>query len=159
MTSTPQYYAPHGGHPPQTQLLTDRAVVTEAYTVIPKGVLRDIVTSVLPEWTNTRAWFLNRPVVGGATTFAQLIVEVQPGGGSTRPEPQREVEGFLFVLDGSLAVQHEAQTPDRASGGIAFLPPGAARQVHGTGAAPPQFQWFRKRSEPLERHAPKAVLG
>ena len=39
------YYAPHGGHPAQTQLLSDRAVFTEAYAVIPKGVMRDIVTS------------------------------------------------------------------------------------------------------------------
>ena len=39
------YFSPEGGLPPQTQLLTDRAVVKEAYTVIPKGVLRDIVTS------------------------------------------------------------------------------------------------------------------
>ncbi|GAA3301506.1 hypothetical protein GCM10017709_13240 [Glutamicibacter nicotianae] len=72
------YYSNFGGHPPQSDLLTDRAIVTEAYTVIPKGVLRDIVTSVFPEWTNTRAWVLNRPVAGGATTFAQSIVEVAP---------------------------------------------------------------------------------
>ena len=39
------YYTPPGGLPGQTELLTDRAIVTEAYTVIPKGVLRDIVTS------------------------------------------------------------------------------------------------------------------
>ena len=31
------YYAPHGGHPDQKQLLTDRAMFTEAYAVIPKG--------------------------------------------------------------------------------------------------------------------------
>ena len=43
------YYAPESTLPPQTALLSDRAVVTEAYTVIPRGVMRDIVTSVLPE--------------------------------------------------------------------------------------------------------------
>lgn len=77
------YYAPHGGHPPQTDLLTDRAMVTEAYTVIPRGVLQDIVTSVYPEWTKTRSWVLNRPVAGGATTFSQAILEVAPGGGAS----------------------------------------------------------------------------
>ena len=45
------YYTPPGGLPAQTELLTDRAIVTEAYTVIPKGVLRDIVTSNLPGFT------------------------------------------------------------------------------------------------------------
>ena len=41
----PKYAAPHGGRPPQTQLLTGRSVFTEAYVVIPKGVMQDIVTS------------------------------------------------------------------------------------------------------------------
>jgi (S)-ureidoglycine aminohydrolase len=31
------YYAPRGGLPAQTDLLTDRAVFTETYAVIPKG--------------------------------------------------------------------------------------------------------------------------
>ena len=31
------YYSPHGGLPPQTHLTTERAIVTEAYTVIPKA--------------------------------------------------------------------------------------------------------------------------
>ncbi len=83
------YYAPQGGLPGQTELLTDRAMVTEAYTVIPRGVLRDIVTSVLPEWTNTRSWVLARPIAGFSTTFAQLILEVSQGGGSQAPEPPR----------------------------------------------------------------------
>lgn len=49
--SNHSYFAPHGGHPAQTELLTDRAMFTEAYAVIPKGVMRDIVTSHLPFWT------------------------------------------------------------------------------------------------------------
>ena len=32
-----QYYAPPGGLPPQTQLMTQRAVFTAAYAFIPKG--------------------------------------------------------------------------------------------------------------------------
>ena len=33
------YYSSLGGHPPQSDLLTGRAVFTEAYAVIPKGVM------------------------------------------------------------------------------------------------------------------------
>jgi glyoxylate utilization-related uncharacterized protein len=36
-------YAPHGGYPPYTDLLTGCAIFTEAYAVIPKGVMRGIV--------------------------------------------------------------------------------------------------------------------
>ena len=62
----PTYYAPAGGHPPQTQLLSDRAVFTEAYAIIPRGVMRDIVASALPHWEKTRLWVLSRPLSGFA---------------------------------------------------------------------------------------------
>lgn len=159
MADTPTYYAPHGGHPPQTDLLTDRAVVTEAYTVIPRGVLRDIVTSVLPEWEDTRSWILNRPVSGGATTFAQLILEVQPGGGSDRPEPQPEVQGLLFVMEGTLEVTYRDETHELTPGGFAYLPAGEPWQVRATGDVPARFHWIRKRYEPLEGHVPAAQFG
>ena len=35
---------------------------------------------------------------GGATTFAQYLMEVEPGSGSGRPEPQTTVEGFVLVV-------------------------------------------------------------
>ena len=56
-----KYYYPQGGLPPQTHLTTERAIVKEAYTVIPKGVMTDIVTSTLPGFTNTRSWIIARP--------------------------------------------------------------------------------------------------
>jgi (S)-ureidoglycine aminohydrolase len=79
------YGGPIGGAPPQTDLLSGRAIFTEAYAVIPRGVQRDIVTSALPFWDKTRAWILASPMRGFAETFAELIVEVAPGGGSARP--------------------------------------------------------------------------
>ncbi|NMO00276.1 (S)-ureidoglycine aminohydrolase [Gordonia sp. TBRC 11910] len=153
------YYAPHGGLPPQTDLLTDRAIVTEAYTVIPRGVLSDIVTSVFPGWTETRAWILNRPVAGGATTFAQSIVEVGPGGGSSKPEPQPEVEGFVFVLDGELTVTIDGASHTLDAGGFAYAPAGTDWSVANHGSAASRFQWIRKRYEPLEGYTPKVVVG
>ena len=78
------YYAPQGGLPPQTQLLTDRAVFTEAYAVIPKG--RDAATSspaTCRFWDKTRAWVLSRPLSGFAETFSQYIMEVRPAAAAT----------------------------------------------------------------------------
>ena len=83
---TAQYYAPTGGHPSQTELTTNRAVFTEAYAVLPRGTMRDIVTSLLPFWDRTRLWVIARPLSGFAETFSQYIVEVSPGGGSDHPE-------------------------------------------------------------------------
>ena len=58
---TPRYYAPTGGLPGQAELTTDRAVFTEAYAVLPRGTMRDIVTSALPFWEQTRLWIIARP--------------------------------------------------------------------------------------------------
>ena len=53
-----------GGLPGQTELLSSKAVFKTAYAVIPKTVMSDIVTSVLPHWTGTRAWIIARPMTG-----------------------------------------------------------------------------------------------
>ena len=128
------YYTPRGGLPPQTGLLTDRAVVTQAYTFIPKGVLRDIVTSNLPGFTNTRTWILARPIAGSATTFAQLIVEMGPGGGAEKPEPESGVEGVVFVTAGALTLELEGERHVLEAGGYAFLGPGARWSLANEGA-------------------------
>ena len=65
------YYAPQGGLPPQSQILTDRAMFTPAYAVIPKSTFTDIVTSLLPFWQGARFWVLARPLSGFAETFSQ----------------------------------------------------------------------------------------
>ena len=85
---TNSYHVPPGGLPPQTDLLTSRAMFTEAYAVIPKGVLSDIVTSFLPGWTGMRMWMLARPLSGFAETFSQYVMEVAPGGGSDSPDQE-----------------------------------------------------------------------
>ncbi len=153
------YRVPDTALPSQRALLTDRAIVTEAYTVIPRGVLRDIVTSVLPEWTGTRSWVINRPVAGGATTFAQYLVEVAPGGGSERPEPEPEVQSFVFVMAGRLTVRLGDETHVLEPGGFAYLPPGADWSVSNTGEELAWFSWIRKHHEPLAGHEPRARFG
>ncbi|MGW4928052.1 bifunctional allantoicase/(S)-ureidoglycine aminohydrolase [Agromyces sp. NPDC004153] len=144
------YYTPQGGLPAQTELLTDRAIVTEAYTVIPKGVLRDIVTSKLPGFTRTRSWIIARPIAGFATTFAQLIVEIEPGGGAEHPEVEPGVEGVVFVTSGALTLDVDGERDVLAPGGYAYLAAGAPWSIANEGDAPTSFHWIRKAYEPVE---------
>ncbi|QTF92071.1 bifunctional allantoicase/(S)-ureidoglycine aminohydrolase [Halomonas sp. BM-2019] len=148
--TTRRYYAPAGGHPPQTQLLSDRAVFTEAYAVIPKGVFGDIVTSNLPFWEGTRLWVLARPLSGFAETFSQYIMEVAPGGGSERPELDPEAEGVLFVVEGELALTLAGERHRLVPGGYAFIPPGSDWQVKNESEASVRFHWVRKAYERVE---------
>ena len=142
--TTPRYYAPAGGLPPQTQLTTDRAVFTEAYAVLPRGTMTDIVTSLLPFWDKTRLWVIARPLSGFAETFSQYIVEVSPGGGSDKPELDAGAEGVLFVVAGGLTLTLGEATHELAEGGYAFIPPGQEWTLHNRGDALATFHWIRK---------------
>lgn len=155
----PLYVAPTGGHPPQTDLLTGRAVFTEAYVVIPKGVMRDIVTSNLPFWEKTRVWVLSRPLSGFAETFSQYIMEVLPGGGSDRPEPDAGAEGVLFVMEGEVTVTLAGASHRLQAGGYAFLPPASGWTLRAGGSQPARFHWVRKRYEKVDGiDVPEAIF-
>ena len=91
--SSRTYHVPPGGHPAQTELLTGRAVFTNAYAVIPKGVIRDIVTSYLPHWDNTRVWVLARPLSGFAETFSHYLSTWRRAEEVNRRSPMRERRG------------------------------------------------------------------
>ena len=144
------YATPVGGLPPQTQLLTDRAVFTEAYAVIPKGVMSDIVTSYLPFWDKTRAWVISRPLSGFAETFSQYIMEVAPGGGSDTPEPDSAAEGVLFVVGGTFTLTLAGTAHQMEPGSYAFIPPATKWSVKNPGTEVARFHWVRKRYEAVE---------
>ena len=145
-----QYVSPPGGHPPQTQLLTDRAIFTEAYAVIPKGTMRDITVSRLPFWDDTVLWVIARPMSGFAETFSQYIMEVSPGGGSDRGETDPRAEGVLFLVDGMVSLSVKGETHQMTPGGYAYLPAGEAWSLRNTANTPARFHWIRKAYEPVE---------
>jgi (S)-ureidoglycine aminohydrolase len=138
------YYVPTGGLPAQSQLLTDRAVFTTSYAVIPKDTMQDIVTSLLPFWEGARFWVLSRPLSGFAETFSQYIAEVQPGGGSDRPETEANVEAALFVVAGVIRVTINGRAHELTEGGFAYIPPGAEWQLRNRGQVNASFHWIRK---------------
>lgn len=139
-----KYFAPTGGHPGQEQLLTDRAIFTDAYAVIPKGTMRDIVTSFLPFWDKTRLWVIARPMSGFAETFSQYIMEVSPGGGSDQPESDAGAEGVLFVVEGRATVTIKGKEHSLEEGGYAYLPPSTDWKLHNTTKDILRFHWIRK---------------
>jgi (S)-ureidoglycine aminohydrolase len=140
----PTYYTIPGGHPPQTQLLTGRAVFTTAYAVIPRGTMQDIVTSQLPHWKSTRAWILARPMTGFAETFSHYVMEVAPGGSSEKPEPDPGVEGALFVVGGTFEIKIAGKPHKLTPGSFAYVPPATHWSVANTGTEPARFHWIRK---------------
>lgn len=153
------YYAPKGGLPPQTQLMTGRAAFTDAYCFIPRGVFSDIVTSFLPGWTNTRMWLIARPMTGFSETFSQYVMEVGPDGGSDTPEPEDGAEGVIFVTEGEIWLSLDGEEHELSAGGFAYIPPGCVWRLHNGADHPARFHWIRKMYEPAPGiDAPKAFV-
>lgn len=142
------YYAPPGGLPPQTQLMTQRAVFTNSYAFIPKGCFSDIVTSFLPGWTGTKLWLIARPMTGFSETFSQYVMEVAPGGGSDAPDPDTGVEHWLFFTGGLATLTIDGTGHEMDAGGYAFIPAGSRWTLHAEGGSPARFHWLRKVYEP-----------
>ena len=140
-----QYWTPSGGLPPQTQLLSDRAVFTNGYAVIPKGVLSDIVTSYLPFWSKTRLWVLARPMTGFSESFSHYLMEVEAGGGSDRPDDNSAAQSVLFVTSGALSLDIDGTSHAVATGSYAYLPAAANWRLHNHGDETATFHWIRKR--------------
>lgn len=152
------YFAPKGGLPPQTQLMTGRAVFTDAYAFIPKGVFSDIVTSFLPGWTDTRLWIVARPMTGFSETFSQYVMEVAPGGGSDAPENDDAVQSVLFFTKGAATLTVDGKTHSLTSGSYAYIPAGSTWSLHNHGTANACFHWVRKIYEPATGVAKPDVL-
>lgn len=142
------YYTPPGGLPPQTALMTGRAIFTEAYAVIPKGCFSDIVTSFLPGWTQTRMWLIARPMSGFSETFSQYVMEVGADGGSDLPDAETGAEHVLFVTAGAMWLSLDGQEHELAAGGYAYIPAGCRWAVKNGADDPLRFHWIRKLWEP-----------
>lgn len=143
------YYVPRGGLPGQRELASDRAIFTQGYAVLPRGTMRDIVTSRLPFWEDTRLWVLARPLSGFAETFSHYVVELAAGGGSDRPETDTNAEAVLFVVGGELALTIGAERHELEPGGYAYLPAGSGWTLRNHGASAACFHWIRKAYEPV----------
>lgn len=153
------YAGPARGLPPQTDLTTDTAIFTDAYAVIPRSVMRDIVTSFLPGWTGMRMWIIARPLTGFAETFSQYVVELSAGGGCDKPEEDPGIESALFVTQGALDVKIGRKTHRLEEGGFAYVPPGAVWSLRHAGDTPSEFHWWRKRWVPAAGVAkPDAIV-
>ncbi|WP_346346577.1 bifunctional allantoicase/(S)-ureidoglycine aminohydrolase [Thetidibacter halocola] len=142
------YAFPPGGMPAPDENPEGTAVFTTAYAVLPARTMRDIVTSYLPGWRDTRFWVIARPLTGFAETFAQYAVEVEPHGGSDAPEPDDQAQAVLFVTEGEMDLIIDGLSHTLTAGGYAYIPAGTTWQVLNPGHAPLKFHWIRKRWQP-----------
>lgn len=150
-------FRPRGGFPTQSELVTSRSVSKFDYAIRPPT---NICRSRLPEWQGTLAWVLASPGIGYGCTFAEYLLQIEPGGGSAQPEPEAGVEGFLYVLGGTLQLSASQAGPQRLdAGGYAFLPPDVPWSAHNAGGEPLLCLWVRKAYQPFKELKPAFIVG
>ena len=144
------YHAPTGGHPPQSELLTGRAVFTEAYAVIPKGVMRDIVTSALPFWEKTRSGSCRARCRAlprrSRNTSWRCSPAAAASGPSRMPAPRACSSSWRANWSSTLG----GRRAPPAAGRICLPAAGERLDVRNEGAAPARFHWIRKAYEHVD---------
>ncbi len=139
------YYSPAGGLPNQEEAFQDRAIFTNAYAFIPRRVLTDIVTSLLPNWEKTKLWVLARPMTGFAETFSHYLMDISPGGGSNVPDEDEFTEHVIFVTSGAGKIKINGESHSLSSGSYIYLPPKTDWSLINNSINRLVFHWFRKR--------------
>lgn len=161
MSGADPYFAHTPRTPPQSASVAHRALLTPQYALIPPESLAPEVLSVLPEWTATSCWILAAPAIGPGTTFAQYLLDVEPGGGSEAPEPEAGVESFLFVLAGVAQLTLDGASHALRPGSYAFAPAGSgwSLRVPADAGASARMIWIRKAYEPYAGPPPAALVA
>ncbi len=135
----------------QSGLIGGRAVVKRNYALLPP---EGVAVSVLPEWKDTVARVLTAPAMGAA--FAQYLLEVMPGGGSSQ-SLRPDLEGFFYVLDGRADLQLNGRSHRLAPGGYAYLSPGSRFEVGA--AVPTKLLWLKKVYQGFETRRPGDLVS
>jgi (S)-ureidoglycine aminohydrolase len=148
MTSmTHTYYAPHGGLPPQTDLITDRAVFTEAYAVIPKGVSSPTSSPASCRIGKRRGLDHRAAAVG----LRRDLLAICDGGAARRrqrqPGTRRRREGVLFVVEGSVTVTIDGKDACAHARRLCLSAAGAAGPCATRARKAARFHWVRKAYE------------
>lgn len=133
----------------------NRGVVRRNYAFLPpEGVLK----SRLPHYEGTVARFLAAPALGAG--FAQFVLEISPGGGTTAPVSEPGIQHFYYVLSGTVVVTvgealHGTLTP----GGFLYAPPATPITLRNTGGQEARVLGLRKRYEAAGLPAPAPILS
>lgn len=131
-----------------------RAVVTPQYAMLPpEGILE----SALPGFGATVVRILTAPPMGAR--FAQFLLEIAPGGGTTAPRDDG-LEHIFYLLDGAIDLVIGATVHHLTPGGYAYVPVGTAYGLRNAAReAGARLLWIKRPYEPIDLPAPAPFVG
>jgi (S)-ureidoglycine aminohydrolase len=137
-------------------VLSTRAVVKPGiYAVIPP---EGLVNNVIPGIEGCRVSIVASPKMGAS--FVQYIIEAEKDGGTGRPfGNEKDIETFIYVIEGSGNFAAGGKTYPASAGSYLFSPAGTGLEFRNTAAAKMKLLLYKQRYIPLEGHAAQAVYG
>ncbi|WP_216324418.1 (S)-ureidoglycine aminohydrolase [Deinococcus aestuarii] len=136
------------------QLGQTRSVVAPEFALLtPETFIRTTVA----EWKNTACMVHIAPVIGQGARFTQFTAEMGPGAEAV--SPPKDIQRFVFVLNGEVELSVNGETHRLTEYGYAYLPAGTDHTLRAENAA--RVSVFEKRFHPqLEGlPAPAVFLG
>lgn len=132
----------------------NRAVVTSHYAVMPaEGVL----ASRLPGFGDTTARILTGPPMGAR--FAQILLEIDPGGGTDKPINDG-LEHFFYLVGGAAELGIDGAAHPLRPHSYAYLPAGHSFNLRSNGDEQARVIWIKRPYEPIDDiPAPESRVG
>jgi (S)-ureidoglycine aminohydrolase len=128
----------------------NRAVVTSRYAIMQTA---GTLPSQIPGIENTTIRIQTAPDMGAR--FAQILLEMSPGGGTTRNRDE-PLQHFFFVLDGSVTLTIDETTHELGAHDYAYVP--VDSQCGFTANEQSRMIWIRKPYEPIDLPAPDPLV-
>ncbi|QEZ44361.1 (S)-ureidoglycine aminohydrolase [Cupriavidus oxalaticus] len=131
-----------------------RAAVTTHYAVMPpEGILESRIPGIEKTTISVQA------TPGLGAKFAQLLLQIQGGGGMTAVRNDG-MQAFFYVVSGNVSLELEGKTHELKAGSFAYAPAGTGVRVYNPGADEARVVWIKKPYERLDGvEAPAALIS
>lgn len=118
----------------------------------------NFVANTLPHFERTVVRPLATPR-DCAARFAQYLLELEPSGGSIRPQGAG-FENFLYQLKGTVSVVEEGRIHSLQDGDYCYLPEGVEFSIQASETDPATTLWTKRRYEKVEGiPTPPGIFG
>lgn len=142
---------PDRGILPPTIYAHNRGVVTAQYAVMPP---EGILASRLPGFADTTVRIQAAPAMGAR--FAQMLLEIAPGGGTTAARDDR-LQHIFYLLSGAVAIEVGGAAHQLAPHGYAYVPVGMSYAIRASEDS--RLIWIKKPYEAIDLPVPAPIVG
>jgi (S)-ureidoglycine aminohydrolase len=118
----------------------------------PEGIL----ASALPGFERTTVRIQTAPQMGAR--FAQMVLEMEPGGGTTSTRNDG-LEHVFYLLSGSVLLNIDGRAHQLEPHGYAYVPTGRSYEIRAQGDGESRLIWIKRPYEQIDLPVPDVIVG